>query len=1217
MRKKILSLVLCFLILPLSIILSACGKAKPKSVDIVAKTKFEYLEEFSVGDDAYFMLNKTKGDAEKFEIDSIDYDAELKIATAGDFKIDYSKYNPNKLGDYEITVTYTNAKNVTGSYTVTVGTKNYSSDDVKLSVVDVSDKEKEINVSALVYDGKSYAIEVKSSISSAKVTYSTDGETYSETQPTFKNAGTHTVYYTVSSEEYAPDIKDVASFTIQKRNVAVIWSNLEFEYDSSEHIPSCRVNPESLVEGDECNVVVTGAQSITGTHTVVAESLSNSNYKFIIGPISRTFKINKKSVQLPTVTGSFVYDSTTKRPVIEERESDKIYYTKTGTESAINSGSYSVEFELINAENYAWSDGTSEKKTLTWTIAKADFGTLSWNIPANYSFVYDGVEKEIKILSLPAGLEASYTGNKATNAGNYTASAQFTYNETNYNTPVLGSISWNIEKAVIKKTDIVIPTVYIDETTLTDTTILGDIAISDSHFSWFNPSAIVKNIINGRKTSSSDVITYLTIAAEYLPEDTTNYTGPSDLYLEVVITNPEKTTLKAYELGDTADTTKDIAFVSTTVEYDGEPHMISVYLSGENTSEVAKDCTISYFYASDNNYTEDAVSGNKVPAYSATNPAFSLVGKYYIYFKVEGNGFNTFIGVAELVITTEKIKLASDVKVVSINLTTDNKLKDVEVEFDVTNTSEVVYEWKNPEEYLALGQHSYTLIIKSVNQNIDNIEVEVSITATQGAIVKTFQINGEDVTVTLDSGAVNVPMEINDTAVIDFSNIPSGYVVCLLKNKETELEYLQNNSYTINCKDEFYLKNYVFVVLPENDKTIDAEVQRIEISPSKPRYIKKLEIVTSNNSGNTTSEVDVNNSNIVVSNKLEEIRVQVEDDYTFEIYIDGTKYVSGFDGYKFNADGTNLTIVIFNKAGSIVRYNEYKLVFDMKSRVGANKLAYTTKYGGRLEEYKFNINDWAVLVLANDNVNLYVYEEGLNSWLSSSAGQFSVVNDLTVYKAELAEGSYVIYQKFAVVGIKSTEKDYDTVYDGNLDEYYLEGAGNYFSFDSNTIFVNGTLNLDGLKLFCTDTDDAITAVIKRVDNYLMVVFTITKDGATVTYKKVFKVEENNLVDGNTRYVFGIMTNANITEMLDGDIELKDITSNVIELDGVKDAILIRLVNPSASVSFENKKFQFERYEDFVVISATESMSDEVFKFKIVASNGEKLEITLIISATFA
>ena len=119
-------------------------------------------------------------------------------------------------------------------------------------------------------------------------------------------------------------------------------------------------------------------------------------------------------------------------------------YVLSGTTSATNAGSYKATATLD--EGYAWSDGTSDPKTISWTINKA---MVNVTAPAGKTFTYNGKEQT----GVAAGSNYTLSGTaKATNAGSYTAKATLKTN-ANYTykwsdgTTAAKTVNWKINKA--------------------------------------------------------------------------------------------------------------------------------------------------------------------------------------------------------------------------------------------------------------------------------------------------------------------------------------------------------------------------------------------------------------------------------------------------------------------------------------------------------------------------------------------------------------------------------------------------------------------------------------------------------------------------------------------------------------------------------------------------------------------------------------------------
>ena len=111
--------------------------------------------------------------------------------------------------------------------------------------------------------------------------------------------------------------------------------------------------------------------------------------------------------------------------------------------------------EAFCKKTYTREDGRTEEyeEDISMFLApnglKEDFNLskAAWNYTE--AFNYDGKEKEVVLTGLPEGLSVSYNGNKATEAGDYTAKATFSYDTDLYNAPDFSKISelkWSIVK---------------------------------------------------------------------------------------------------------------------------------------------------------------------------------------------------------------------------------------------------------------------------------------------------------------------------------------------------------------------------------------------------------------------------------------------------------------------------------------------------------------------------------------------------------------------------------------------------------------------------------------------------------------------------------------------------------------------------------------------------------------------------------------------------
>ena len=208
-------------------------------------------------------------------------------------------------------------------------------------------------------------------------------------------------------------------------------------------------NPQGVSIPVNAAYTISGVTSATnaGSYTAIVALKDKANYQWsdnATDDVTISWSISSIGVEKPTATTTtFTYDGNPKSITIATNPS----YDVTGTTSATNAASYSATVALKDKVNTTWNDGSSDDITFDWQIAKAsyDMSAAKWSYTAPIPF--DGLEKTVTITGLPSGVSVkSYTGNTATIAGTYTASAIFSYDKINYNEPTIAPLSWEIEK---------------------------------------------------------------------------------------------------------------------------------------------------------------------------------------------------------------------------------------------------------------------------------------------------------------------------------------------------------------------------------------------------------------------------------------------------------------------------------------------------------------------------------------------------------------------------------------------------------------------------------------------------------------------------------------------------------------------------------------------------------------------------------------------------
>lgn len=177
----------------------------------------------------------------------------------------------------------------------------------------------------------------------------------------------------------------------------------------------------------------------------------DSNYREYAVP-DHKWEIRKATLDMSNVRwdydSAFEYDGSEKKvQLIGVPEQIEVIYENN---AATDAGSYEAQarFELKDPDNYVMP---SPVKGCWWTISKAKYDMSKAGWTYRDDIVYDGLEKAVVVEGLPEGVSVeTYSGNKAIEAGNYTAEAIFSYdNKENYEAPELPALRWKIRKKKI------------------------------------------------------------------------------------------------------------------------------------------------------------------------------------------------------------------------------------------------------------------------------------------------------------------------------------------------------------------------------------------------------------------------------------------------------------------------------------------------------------------------------------------------------------------------------------------------------------------------------------------------------------------------------------------------------------------------------------------------------------------------------------------------
>lgn len=133
--------------------------------------------------------------------------------------------------------------------------------------------------------------------------YELNGITLSRTEG--EDAGEYTITGTHTSMPgniYDVTFTNEGSFYITKRTMNITWKDTEFTYDGEEHIPAAEIT--NLVNGDDCELIVTGGQTDVGTYEAQIIGVTgdkSSNYEFPDNVDAVSYEIKKAAQTAPVV----------------------------------------------------------------------------------------------------------------------------------------------------------------------------------------------------------------------------------------------------------------------------------------------------------------------------------------------------------------------------------------------------------------------------------------------------------------------------------------------------------------------------------------------------------------------------------------------------------------------------------------------------------------------------------------------------------------------------------------------------------------------------------------------------------------------------------------------------------------------------------------------------------------------------------------------------
>lgn len=197
----------------------------------------------------------------------------------------------------------------------------------------------------------------------------------------------------VSNGNYTVDGCPNAStrFTILPKLVLIEWSNTDLTYNGTEQGPEAKVI--NLVEGDECDVTVSGWMINVGTYEANASKLSNSNYTLTYDPEK------VEEADRPITTQEYTIK---KADIKVDLPNNEVTY---GSELLLaldnNDGDGTVEYTVADGTGSATISGTTLKPVKVGTV------TVTATVAATEN--HNGTTATFEVVITPLAIEVEWT----------------------------------------------------------------------------------------------------------------------------------------------------------------------------------------------------------------------------------------------------------------------------------------------------------------------------------------------------------------------------------------------------------------------------------------------------------------------------------------------------------------------------------------------------------------------------------------------------------------------------------------------------------------------------------------------------------------------------------------------------------------------------------------------------------------------------------------
>lgn len=225
----------------------------------------------------------------------------------------------------------------------------------------------------------------------------------------------------------------------------VEWSyERPFTYSGTAHMVTLHNLPEGVWADYEHNVAVDA-----GKYEAVASFGINNMENYVI-PESRSCQWEIQKANLDMSRAHWTYKnplvcSGSEQEVVLTGLPDGVRPVYSGNTATL-SGIYEASAEFVLTDN--WNFNVPKVRNLRWEIVKdtLDMSQVRWRYHNDYT--YNGKEQSVVLEGLPPGVEATYFGNTATDAGVYEARVRLSVEDADrYVVPTFENLKWRIKKA--------------------------------------------------------------------------------------------------------------------------------------------------------------------------------------------------------------------------------------------------------------------------------------------------------------------------------------------------------------------------------------------------------------------------------------------------------------------------------------------------------------------------------------------------------------------------------------------------------------------------------------------------------------------------------------------------------------------------------------------------------------------------------------------------